>query len=66
MRTFQITATKADASNLSVTVPNPKDGITKTDCDNFLEKYGELYVDDPVLKTAKYVDTSETFVYPTV
>ena len=61
---FQITATKADASNLSVTVPNPKANITKANVESFLEGYGVAYEDDPVLKTAKYIQTSETYVYP--
>ena len=63
-RKFQITAFKSDSTNYSVTIANPKNGITEQEVRDYLSKYDELYGDDTTLKTARYIDTSDTFVYP--
>jgi len=61
---FQITAIRSDSTTYTITINNPKPGITVAEVQNFLEGYGSAYVDEPILKTAKYIDTSDTFVYP--
>lgn len=61
---FQMTALKSDSSSFSTTVPNPKDGITQNEVTNFLNGYAQATDDSLTLKTAKYIETSETYIYP--
>lgn len=65
---FQIAYTKGsglDASNYTVTISNPANNID-TQSIEFLTTALEASNDgtDFTLKSAKYIDTSETYVYP--
>ena len=66
-RKFQITALKvngAETSTYSLTISNPKDGITVNEVTNFINGYATAYGVSMNLKTAKYIDSSDTYVYP--
>lgn len=63
-RKFSIAATKNDGDSLSITISNPNDSITAALVNTFADKYDELYTEAINVKTAKYVDTSDTFIIP--
>ena len=58
------TGSGVDIKNVTVTVSNPKNGITDNEVVALQQNLGTVYDTDFTLKTAKYVETSETYVYP--
>lgn len=63
-RKFEISATKNDGSSLGITISNPNDKITATLVNSFGDAYDEAYTEAITIKTAKYVDSSDTFIIP--
>lgn len=53
-----------DSKNISITIANPNTSTTTQQLQNFCTAYGNAYGFNVTLKKAKYVDTSDTVIYP--